>query len=58
MHSGDMEILVDVEPGPDGRLSGSLRLLEHPESLAFSGTLELLTRLEELCRGGPTPEVQ
>jgi hypothetical protein len=47
-----MEILIDVEQSPQGRLSGNARLLASPEALAFSGTMELLASVEELCRRG------
>jgi hypothetical protein len=45
-----MEILIDVDQSPQGRLTGTARLLTGTEALAFSGTLELLASVEELCR--------
>jgi hypothetical protein len=45
-----MEILVDVEQSPQGRLTGTARLLASQDTLVFSGTMELLASLEELCR--------
>jgi hypothetical protein len=45
-----MEILIDVDQSPQGRLTGTARLLSSPDTLAFSGTMELLASLEELCR--------
>jgi hypothetical protein len=50
-----MEILIDVDQSPQGRLTGTARLLASQEALAFSGTMELLASLEELChRSLPT----
>ncbi len=46
-----MEILIDVDQSPQGRLTGTARLLASNQALAFSGTMELLASLEELCRG-------
>jgi hypothetical protein len=46
-----MEILIDVDQSPQGRLTGTARLLAAKEVLAFSGTMELLASVEELCRG-------
>ena len=45
-----MEILIDVDQSPQGRLTGSARLLTSLDSLALSGTMGLLASLEELCR--------
>jgi hypothetical protein len=45
-----MEILVDVEQSPQGRLTGTARLLASQDTLVFSGTMELLASLEALCR--------
>jgi hypothetical protein len=45
-----MEILIDVEQSPQGRLTGTARLLADREAVTFSGTMELLASVEELCR--------
>jgi hypothetical protein len=45
-----MEIVIDVDQSPQGRLTGIARLLTAKEGLAFSGTMELLASVEELCR--------
>jgi hypothetical protein len=45
-----MEILIDVDQSPQGRLTGTARLLASRDALAFSGTMELLASVEELCR--------
>ena len=54
-----MEILIDVDQSAQGRLTGTARLLASPEALVFSGTMELLASVEELCRRslptGPEP---
>jgi hypothetical protein len=44
-----MEILIDVNQSPQGRLTGTARLPAAKEALAFSGTIELLASVEELC---------
>jgi len=48
-----MQIIVDVNRSGEGRLFGSVSLHGAAEALIFSGTIELLARIEQLC----TPEV-
>ncbi len=45
-----MEILIDVIQSPNGRLIGTARMPPSRNALSFSGTMELLASLEELCR--------
>ena len=48
-HRGDMELLLDITWSPGGEhLQGTLRPLTKGEPVPFSGTLELVTRVEEL----------
>jgi hypothetical protein len=49
-----MQILVDVTPSSTGRLTGTAALAGAADVLAFSGNLELLARIEELWRRGPS----
>ena len=54
-----MEIFVEIAADEDGRLVGVVRAADAAEGLAFSGSLELLARLEALTRrssGGPRGE--
>jgi hypothetical protein len=44
-----MEILLDVTQSPDGRLAGTARLLASRHALVFSGVMELVASVEELC---------
>jgi hypothetical protein len=44
-----MQILIDVAQAGDGRLTGTATTA-HDDELPFSGNLELLARIEELCR--------
>jgi hypothetical protein len=48
-----VQIFLELTQDPGGRLSGSASLTRPPSqrpALQFSGTLELLAALEELCR--------
>lgn len=45
-----MEILLDVTQSPEGRLTGTASLSGGADRLPFSGTLELMARVEQLCR--------
>jgi hypothetical protein len=45
-----VQILVDIENEPDGRLTGVVTKVGTDEARSFSGKLELLNRIEELCR--------
>jgi len=48
-----MKVLLDVSRSPDARLVGTAARLGHGQ-LPFSGTLELLARIEELLeKAGP-----
>jgi hypothetical protein len=53
-----VQILIVLEQVVDGRLSGTAALVGAREALPFSGTLELVTRLEELSRSAPTTPEQ
>lgn len=52
-----MEILVDITSTSDGRLNGTLRPVDGTARLQFSGRMELLARLEELCRTGAISDI-
>jgi len=45
-----MHILIHVAQGTDGRLTGIASTAHDDDGLPFSGNLELLARIEELCR--------
>lgn len=45
-----MQILVNIAGAPDGRLSGTATIVGNDHAFPFSGKLELLNRIEELCR--------
>jgi hypothetical protein len=47
-----MEIIIDVAKSRDGRLTGTAGLVESQNDLPFTGTMELLACVEELCRRG------
>ena len=49
-----MEILLDVTQSPDGRLTGTARLPASRHALVFSGVMELVASVEELC-GSSSP---
>jgi hypothetical protein len=44
-----MEIIIDFTEAPDSLLRGTVRPAEGAPRLTFSGRMELLARLEELC---------
>jgi hypothetical protein len=44
-----MEILLDVTQSPDGRLTGTARLPASRHALVFSGVMELVASVEDLC---------
>jgi hypothetical protein len=44
-----MEIALEVTQSPAGRLSGTVRAAGHTGEMAFSGVMELLACIEELC---------
>jgi hypothetical protein len=46
-----MEIVLEVTQSPAGRLSGTVRAAGHAGERAFSGVMELLACIEELCAG-------
>jgi hypothetical protein len=50
-----MEILLDVTQSPDGRLTGTARLPASRHALVFSGVMELVALVEELCGFSPPP---
>jgi hypothetical protein len=43
-----VQILLNVDQSSDKRLTGTVTLLEADDEFPFSGTLELLARVEEL----------
>lgn len=45
-----MQILVNIGGAPQGRLSGTATIVGNDDAFAFSGKLELLNCIEELCR--------
>ncbi len=46
-----MQIILDITQDARGRLSGTARTADDTRELTFSGTMELLARIEELCAG-------
>jgi hypothetical protein len=48
-----MEILLDVTQSPGGRLTGTARLPDSRHALLFSGTMELVASVEQLCGVSP-----
>jgi hypothetical protein len=44
-----MEIVLKVFQSPAGRLSGTVRAAERAGEMTFSGVMELLACIEELC---------
>ncbi len=48
-----MQILIDVSASTVGRLVGTVVAAGDGEARPFSGSLELLARIEELCRPAP-----
>jgi hypothetical protein len=48
-----MQILIDVSASTVGRLVGTVASAGDAEVRPFSGSLELLARIEELCRPEP-----
>jgi hypothetical protein len=44
-----MEIVLDITPDATGRLSGTTRPAGGVEARRFSGAMELLAQIEELC---------
>jgi hypothetical protein len=44
-----MEIIIDFTEAPGSLLTGTVRPAEGTARLTFSGRMELLARLEELC---------
>jgi hypothetical protein len=50
-----MQILIDVTQGSAGRLTGAIALTGDGNPLPFSGNLELLARIEDLCHRPPPP---
>jgi len=53
-----VQILVDIAQAPDGRLSGAAAIAGSDDAFPFSGKLELLNRIEELCRLHLQPDGQ
>lgn len=47
-----MHIVLDITQSPDGRLVGTAGRRPGRPVLPFSGRLELLARVEQLCGGG------
>lgn len=48
-HTGPMQIILDITQDAGGRLSGTAGTAGETRVLTFSGTMELLARIEELC---------
>jgi hypothetical protein len=44
-----MEMVLEVSQSPTGRLSGVVRLVGGEVERAFSGAMELLASIEDLC---------
>lgn len=55
---GPMEIVLKVSQSPAGRLNGTLRAADQTVEMTFSGVMELVACIEELCAReatGPLP---
>jgi hypothetical protein len=50
-----MEIILDIEHDAGGRLSGTARAAGSEHARAFSGAMDLLASIEELC-DPPAPD--
>jgi len=48
-HTGPVNIILDIMLDTGERLSGTARTADGTRVLTFSGTMELLARIEELC---------
>jgi hypothetical protein len=53
-----MEIIVNIEEGEDGRLTGTVRAAGRPDARPFSGNLEFLALVESLYRADDRPSSQ
>jgi hypothetical protein len=53
-----MEIIVSIEEGEDGRLTGTVRAAGRPDARPFSGNLEFLALVESLYRADDRPSSQ
>ena len=47
---GDVQIVIDISEGKDGRAVGTVRAANSPHARPFSGNLELLALIESLYR--------
>jgi hypothetical protein len=47
-----MEIILDITADPAGRLSGTAKAAGGTHERTFSGAMELLASIEELCDTG------
>jgi len=50
-----MQILIDIQSSPDGRLTGTITTPGNDDVATFSGNFELLAQLEDLCRRSTNP---
>jgi hypothetical protein len=53
-----MEIIVNIEEGEDGRLTGTVRAAGGLDARPFSGNLEFLALVESLYRADDRPSSQ
>jgi hypothetical protein len=44
-----MEIVINVEMSPSGRLAGTVRTTNSESATDFDGTMELLAAVERIC---------
>lgn len=51
-----MEILINVEKSPTGRLAGTVRATGSQSTTGFDGTMELLAAVERICTADDGPE--
>jgi predicted RNA methylase len=51
-----MEILINVEKSPTGRLAGTVRATGSQSATCFDGTMELLAAVERICTAEDGPE--
>jgi hypothetical protein len=52
----DVQIIVDIRLGADGRPTGTVRAVDRPDGRSFSGNLEFLALVENLYQVDTDPE--
>ena len=51
-----MEIVINVEKTPTGRLAGTVRMTGSQSATDFDGTMELLAAVERICTADEASE--